>query len=139
MNMIKNMIKINGKETLLYLLFGVCTTIINTTVYALLYETNLMRNVPSNIIAWILAVLFAFITNKLWVFKSRNTSRKELLNEVVNFFSCRIATGILDIIIMYIGVNILGLIGVGVKIISNVIVIVLNYAASKAYIFKSKR
>ncbi len=80
------MIKINIKETFLYLFFGVCTTIINTAVYALLYETNLMRNVPSNIIAWVLAVLFAFITNKLWVFKSRNMSRKELLNEVVSFF-----------------------------------------------------
>lgn len=133
------MIKINIKETFLYLIFGVCTTIINTAVYALLYETNLMRNVPSNIIAWVLAVLFAFITNKLWVFKSRNMSRKELLNEVVSFFSCRIATGVLDIIIMYIGVNKLGFIGVGVKVFSNIIVIVLNYVASKAYIFKSKR
>jgi len=133
------MMKINCKETLLYILFGVCTTIINTIVYACLYETGVLDNFSSNIIAWILSVLFAFITNKLWVFKSENTSQKQLVREVVNFFSCRIATGILDIIIMYVGVNILGIIGVGVKMFSNIIVILLNYVASKVYIFKTKR
>nr|WP_314463392.1 GtrA family protein [uncultured Clostridium sp.] len=130
--------KINYKETILYLFFGVCTTIINTAVYAGLYETGWMGNIKSNTIAWILAVLFAFITNKLWVFESKGTSRKQLLHEATNFFSCRIATGILDILIMYVGVNVLGIIGVGVKVSSNIIVILLNYVASKVYIFKGQ-
>jgi putative flippase GtrA len=96
-------------------------------------------NLQSNILAWILAVLFAFVTNKLWVFESKCTSRRQLLCEAANFFSCRIATGILDIIIMHVGVSIFKFCGVDVKIFSNIIVIVLNYVVSKTYIFKTKR
>lgn len=133
------MMKINCKETFLYLFFGVCTTVLNTSVYACLYEMGWMGNIPSNIIAWILAVLFAFITNKIWVFESKSVSRRQLAHEAINFFACRIATGILDVIIMFVGVNILGFAGVWVKVFSNVIVIALNYIASKAYIFKAKQ
>ncbi|WP_277409850.1 GtrA family protein [Lacrimispora xylanisolvens] len=71
-------------------------------------------------------------------FESKGTSRKQLLHEATNFFSCRLITGILDVLIMYVGVNLLGSIGVGVKIFSNIIVIFLNYVASKVYIFKVK-
>lgn len=130
--------KTTKRETVLYLFFGACTTVINTIVYIWLYEFGSISNISSNIIAWVIAVLFAFFTNKIYVFQSTDFSKDRFLYEFISFFSCRIATGLLDIIIMYISVNILVLKAPSMKIFSNIIVIALNYIASKMLIF-SKR
>lgn len=123
------------RETVLYLFFGVCTTVINTSVYILLYKFGGLNNICSNIVAWISAVLFAFFTNKIFVFQSRGVSKIRFFYELISFFSCRIATGIVDIIIMYIGVNLLSVSGIIMKLFSNITVIILNYVASKLFIF----
>lgn len=126
------------KSLIAYAFFGVCTTGINIVSYGLCYEGLGLPNVVSNIIAWIVAVAFAFVTNKLWVFDSKTIEKETLLYEVTTFVSCRLATGVMDLGIMYVGVDILNLPSMILKVVSNILVIVLNYVASKLVIFKKK-
>lgn len=126
------------KELIAYGIFGVLTTVINIVVYTLCYNRLGISNVVSNIVAWILSVLFAYVTNKIWVFESRATEIKVLLYEMGTFFGCRLATGLLDLFIMYITVDGLALNSTLMKCISNVIVIITNYIFSKLVIFKRK-
>lgn len=126
------------KPMLMYLIFGVLTTCVNIITYAVCYNYLNISNVISNILAWIFAVLFAFITNKIWVFDSKSTEMKVLIFEIITFFTCRLATGVLDLAIMFVSVDILKLYPIIMKIISNVIVIILNYIASKLLIFKKE-
>ena len=124
------------KQVILYLFFGGCTTLINIVVYALLYRGLQMANVSSTVAAWLLSVIFAFFTNRSFVFESKENSAAGRWREFVSFFGCRILTGILDVAIMAVAVDMMGWNGLVWKIISNVIVIVLNYVASKFLIFK---
>lgn len=121
-----------------YAIFGVCTTIINILAFYLLYSVLEIKNVPANIIAWVLAVLFAFITNKLFVFKSISMDFKTLFTEGVSFFACRFLTGVLDVLIMYFAVDVFFQNSTLWKIISNIIVIILNYIVSKVFVFNKK-
>lgn len=127
------------KSFIMYAIFGVLTTIINLICYEVLYNHMGVSNIISNIIAWIAAVAFAYITNKIWVFESKSLEIKVVLSEIWKFINCRLATGALDLIIMYIGVDILKGPSTILKIISNIIVIILNYIASKLVIFKNKK
>lgn len=124
------------KQIVLYLFFGVCTTAINTVCYWLLYDVLSLSNITCTVAAWLAAVIFAFITNKLFVFESKCASPQDRMNEVISFFGCRLLTGLLDVIIMAVAVDILRWNGVIWKLVSNIIVTVINYAASKYLIFK---
>ena len=126
------------KFIILYGIFGVLTTAINIGVYSLLYSALGVSNVVSNVIAWILSVLFAFITNKIWVFESKSLAFKTLLLELGNFIICRLATGVLDLGIMFVGVDLLKGPAIILKVVSNALVIVLNYVLSKVFVFKKK-
>lgn len=126
------------KSLISYGIFGVLTTMINICVYQLFYEQIGWSNVGSNVVAWILSVLFAFVTNKIWVFESKSLEIKVLLFEIVSFFGCRLATGVLDLAIMYVAVDKLSFNSLAMKCISNVIVIIANYVASKLIIFNKK-
>ena len=137
MNKIKDLLK-KYKFIILYGIFGVLTTVINIVSYSLLFEVFGISNVVSNIIAWILSVLFAFITNKLWVFDSKSLEFKLFLKELGNFTVCRLATGVLDLGIMFGGVDLLKGPAIILKVISNIIVIILNYVMSKLFVFKKK-
>ena len=95
-----------------------------------------MKTVISTVIAWIVAVIFAYVTNKLWVFESKSCEKQVLAKEILAFFVCRILTGVLDIVIMAVFVDILHFNDMVTKIVSNVVVIILNYIASKFFIFK---
>lgn len=131
----KNLIK-NHRDLILYLIFGICTTLVNMFTYWFCAHILNFSVIFSTIIGWILSVLFAYITNRTWVFQSKATGSKQILKEITSFFSCRLLTGILDLIIMFVFVDILGMNDMLIKIISNVVVIVLNYIASKLLIFK---
>ena len=135
MEKIKELLK-KYKFIILYGIFGILTTIINIVTYALCYEMFNISNVVSNIIAWILSVLFAFITNKIWVFESKSFDFKIFIKELWNFIVCRLATGALDLGIMYVGVDLLKGPALILKIASNIIVIILNYVMSKLFVFK---
>ena len=119
-----------------YIVFGILTTLTNLASYYLAYNILAINNVFSTIIAWITAVSFAFITNKLWVFDSKNFDARTLFHEVPAFFICRFATGVLDVAVMYLAVDLLAWHSLTWKLISNMLVIVINYVASKLVIFK---
>lgn len=123
---------------ILYAVFGALTTAINIAAYALCYRVLHIPNVPSNVIAWILAVLFAFVTNKLYVFESKSLERGTVLRELVSFVSARLATGLLDLAVMFVGVDLLHGPDLVFKVGSNVIVIILNYVLSKLIVFRKK-
>ena len=126
------------KGLILYGVFGALTTAINIAAYALCYRALHLPNVPSNVIAWILGVAFAFITNKLYVFESRSLARGTVVRELVSFVSARLATGLLDLAVMFVGVDLLHGPDLVFKVISNVVVIVLNYVLSKLIVFRKK-
>ena len=129
---------IKYKGLILYGVFGVLTTIINIVTYAVCYRVIGIANVPSDIIAWVVGVAFAFITNKLYVFGSKSMDMKTLFPELVKFVAARLATGVLDVIIMFIGVDVMHGPDVILKVASNVIVIILNYVLSKLVVFKKQ-
>jgi putative flippase GtrA len=129
---------IKYKGLILYVIFGVLTTIINIATYAVCYRVIGIANVPSDIIAWVVGVAFAFITNKLYVFGSKSMDMKTLFPELTKFVAARLATGVLDVIIMYIGVDVMHGPDVILKVASNVIVIILNYVLSKLVVFKKQ-
>lgn len=125
------------KEEILYIIFGAVTTAVNILSYIILYNILHIGNVPATVVAWLASVIVAFITNKLWVFESKSFRLQILLKEASAFFSCRLLTGMLDVFIMWMCVDLLFLPSTLVKILSNVIVIILNYLVSKVFIFKS--
>lgn len=124
---------------LCYLVFGALTTAVNILVYTSYYYIFEINNSISNIIAWISSVVFAYITNKLWVFNNWGFKIQTLLREVLTFSLSRLVTGVLDIIVMYVLVDVWGLTAWVIKIISNIIVIILNYFASKQFVFVNTR
>ena len=128
------------KEVIMYLIFGVATTLVNWVVYSLLMKTSAVNMTISNAIAWFTAVVFAYITNKLFVFESKSWN----VAEVVKFFGARIATGVVEIgglpLLYYIGVkqSLFGVEGFVAKILVSVIVVILNYVFSKIFVFNKK-
>ena len=135
MDGIKTLIR-KYKDVIAYLFFGFCTTLVNFLAYWLFYEALGASNVASNVVAWILAVAFAYVTNKLWVFGSKSFDISPLKREIPSFISARLLTGLLDLAIMYVAVDALNQNAALWKLISNCIVILLNYIASKLFIFK---
>lgn len=135
--MIKELIK-KYKKIILYLVFGGFTTLVNIVSYYILAHILNCSVMFSTIISWILAVFFAYLTNRKMVFDSKASTKKDILKEVISFFSCRILTGIIDWVGMYILVEKLHLNDMIIKIVLNIIVIILNYTFSKLIVFKDK-
>lgn len=126
------------KELILYGVFGLATTIINIASFYVFYNMVGMQLIPANIVAWILAFLFAFITNKLFVFESKMWRRSIVVKEFAGFLTARLVTLVLDTALMWLLVETLNWNDLLGKIIVNIIVIILNYLASKLWIFKRK-
>ena len=127
---------IKYKSIITYIFFGALTTAINVSSYYLLYNVINLPNTLSVIIAWVLSVAFAFVTNKLFVFESKSWQMRIAAKEAFDFFICRIATGALEVALMFLLVDVFKFDGMVMKLITNVIVIILNYIASKLVIFK---
>ncbi len=127
------------KQLFLYGVFGVLTTVLNIFLYWFCTRVLSFSVVPATIIAWFLALLFAYYTNKKFVFESKVATVNAIFQEAAKFFLCRLATGVLDVIIMYIFADLVGLNDVFIKTVSNIIVIILNYAGSKIFVFKNKK
>lgn len=144
--MIKPLVKkVLQREVILYLFFGVVAVILNIVLFHLFVNVLKMTVWLGNLIDTIICVLFQYLTNRLWVFQSQNKG-KQARREFYYFLLARGVTAIIDQIIVVVGVSyvVANLVvpdqrqawGVGVKIISNAIVIVLNYVFSKKFIFK---
>ena len=130
---------IKYKGIILYGIFGVLTTVINIAVYAVCYKYAGIPNIPSNIIAWVVAVIFAFITNKLFVFDSKDMSMSVMIPELIKFMAARLATLGVDTLIMFIGVDVMDGPAIIIKAASNIIVIILNYVLSKLVVFRKAK
>ena len=131
-------IYIKYKEIINYLIFGAATTAVNFIVYYLFKFIGTEKSY-ANAIAWVVAVIFAYITNRKYVFESKEKDRKGIIKELVSFVSCRGISGIIDIALFAILVDGLKMNDAIVKIFLQILVIVLNYIFSKLIIFKKKK
>ena len=125
-------------DILSYLFFGVCTTIVNYLIYIPCYNIWGMSATVSNMIAWVVAVAFAYLTNKPFVFKSNDWSAKTVIPELSKFIGCRIGSGAAETVILLLAVDLLGWNGNLWKLFTQVMVVVLNYIGSKLLVFRKK-
>ena len=125
-------------EVLSYLIFGVLTTVVNYLVYLPVYNLLGLSAALSNAIAWVVAVAFAFVTNKPFVFKSHDWSVKTVIPELTRFVGSRIASGGLETVIIFLTVDCLNWNGNIIKLLTSVLVVILNYVASKLLVFRNK-
>ena len=123
-------------DILSYLFFGVLTTVVNYIIYLPLYNGLGMSATVSNAIAWVVAVAFAYLTNKPFVFRSYDWSMKTVVPELTKFVGCRVGSGAAETLILLLTVDILGWNGNIWKLITSVLVVVLNYVGSKLLVFK---
>ena len=126
------------KDLIPYTVFGILTTLVNIVSYWVFAHLFLLPVMASTVIAWILAVFFAYITNRKWVFHSKAVESKAIIKEMSSFFICRLATGFIDWACMFIFVDLLHLNDIVIKVLANIIVVVLNYLGSKFVIFKRR-
>lgn len=126
------------RSFVLYVAFGILTTVINVTSYAGMVSINWNVQVAV-VISWILAVAVAYIRNRKWVFNSQAFTALEILREIFSFFVARLATLILEMIIIWLGVQLLKQNAIVWKAVDNFVVIIVNYAISKMIIFKATR
>lgn len=140
--------KLANKETVLYLIFGVLATVLNIVLFYLFINIWKMSTGLGNILDTIICILFQYFTNRIWVFESKNNG-KEAIKEFIQFILARGLTAIIDQIFVVVGVDFFvakyvsysqqGIFSVGIKILSNIIVIVLNYIFSKLFVFNKKK
>ncbi|MDD6216136.1 MAG: GtrA family protein [Roseburia sp.] len=127
-----------NKEVLLYLFFGGLTFLVSVISYAYFNVTLGINELVANIISWVLAVAFAFFTNRIWVFQAPTKTVSQFLMQLIRFFMGRVATLVVEEVILLVFITILGFNSMVVKVIAQVIVIVLNYVISKLVVFRKK-
>lgn len=128
------------KDFLVYCIFGAMATLVNMLSYELFYAKLGIPNTPSVFLAWFLAVTFAFFTNKYIVFHVKGKRNKHRIGaELLYFYFCRAASGVLDIVIMFIAVDILSLNHTLWKFISNIAMGICNYLAGRLFIFAKEK
>lgn len=123
-------------DILTYLVFGVLSTVVNYLVYIPVHYLLGCSAAVSNMLAWVAAVAFAFLTNKPFVFKSHDWSMHTVLPELSKFVGCRVASGVGETLILFVAVDLLGGSGAIWKLVTSVLVVVANYFGSKLLVFK---
>ncbi len=123
------------KELVLYLIFGILTTAVNILTYLFFTRIFNINYLISNILAWLISVLFAYITNRVWVFKS---NKSNILLEFSLFIGGRIFSGVLDSVLLYSFVSLAMWNDFISKIIIGIIVVIINYIFNKIIVFKKK-
>ena len=141
MNNIINLYK-KYQEIINYLIVGVLTTVVSIVTYFLFslvldIENNILF-ILANILSWICAVIFAYITNKKFVFNTTTSNKKEEIKVFSMFVSSRITTLLIELAFMFITVKVILINDKIAKVIAQFIVIVLNYILSKLFVFKKK-
>ncbi len=132
---IKNRI-LRYREVILYLFFGGLTTLVNIVSYFICTDLFGIHYLAATAISWALAVAFAYVTNRIWVFASKKHGFEAICREIVMFVSCRLLSGAMDMAIMFIGVSIMGIPDGVTKFLTQVLVVLLNYLFSKIIIFR---
>ena len=119
------------KELILYVFFGGCTTLINIISYFACRELMHLPVVPADVLAWLVSVIFAYVTNKLFVFESKSWRLMLVLKEGAAFLAARVFSPGVDVAMLYVTVAVLGWWELPMKVLANVVVIVINYIFSK--------
>ena len=122
-----------------YLIFGFLAFVLNYLLYALFEGLLGLHYIAATVLSWVLAVIFAYWTNRNFVFKSKNQGSAGLLREFTSFIGARIATELLELLLMYLLVDVAGANSYAAKIVGQIAVIVSNYFLSKLWIFKEKK
>lgn len=154
MEKLKNLF-VKYKEIILYLVFGVLTTVVDYLVYkpiTMLAPDSEIVVTVAKAAAWVAAVIFAFVTNKLWVFEDKRWTKDPLVHQMLSFLAARVFTGILSLVITYFGMKLLKswdwfmnlpLLGEHASdviwLIQAVLTVVLNYIFSKLWIFRKEK
>ena len=125
-----------NKEMLLYLFFGGLTFVVSVITYGFFNVSLGLDELIANIISWIIAVTFAFFTNRIWVFNSPTNGAREFVAQLISFFGGRVVTLVIEEIILLVFITWLKFPSMIIKIIAQIIVIVLNYVISKLIVFK---
>ena len=142
--------KLFNRETILYVIFGVLTTLVNFAVFWLMNRViGEKLYLLSNVVAWVAAVLFAYVTNKIYVFESKSWSARTLLREIPSFFAARLFSFGIEELLLWLSdavlhagstalvIGSLSVSGITVaKVVVSVITVILNYFFSKLFIFK---
>ena len=124
------------QDVISYLFFGVLTTVVNYLVYLPCYNLLGLSASVSNVIAWVFAVAFAYLTNKPFVFKSHDWSKKVVIPELTKFVGSRILSGALETVIIFVTVDLLMCNGNVMKLVTSVLVVIVNYVISKLLVFR---
>ena len=127
------------KEQLLYLLFGGLTTLLSIFLFWLLVYPCGVPPLAANVATWVLCVAFAYVTNRTWVFANKAQGAGGIAQEALSFAVGRLATLGLEELILWAGIDLLGLGSLPVKIVASVLVVVGNYVISKWFVFRKKK
>lgn len=130
--------KQRNKEIINYLIFGVLTTLVNILIFYLFDRVLGWPYLWANAFSIIISILFAYVTNKLFVFNSKTDTLREILTEFISFVSFRLLSGAIDMMSMWLLVDIITIDTLGAKLLTQFIVVVLNYIFSKFFVFKNK-
>ena len=126
-------------DFIIYCIFGFMATIVNMASYEILYRGLGLANVVAVLLSWFLAVTFAFFTNKYIVFRVKGMeNRHGIVAELCYFYLCRGASGLLDVMVMFIAVDVLSWNHTLWKFISNLLVGICNYLTGRFFIFAKK-
>lgn len=125
-----------NKEVLLYLFFGGLTVVVSVVTYGYFTMGCHMNELVANVISWIIAVLFAFITNRIWVFDKPTDTMGAFLRQLVSFLGGRVLTLLVEEALLFVFITCLDFNSMLVKVVAQVVVIVLNYVFSKWFVFK---
>ena len=127
------------KEIFLYLLFGVGTTFVNLLVFHAFTAWIVLDVLVANVLAWLAAVLSAYVTNRTWVFTSRARGIRAVLGEILAFFGGRVFTLLFEEAMLWFFIKRLGLHTMAVKLVVAVVIVILNYVISKLLVFRKKQ
>ena len=125
------------REIILYVFFGGMTTLVDWAISFLLYALEVNVH-AANVLAWCAAVLFAFVTNRAWVFQSKKRGARLVCTELIAFAGGRIATLLLQEAVVFVLYDCIEWNKYAVKVIAAVLVVILNYFISKFWVFRKK-
>jgi len=126
------------RELVMYGFFGVLTTLVNWGLYWLMADVLHVHYMAATFFAQVLAILFAYFTNRRWVFESRASGARAVALEMARFFAARGVSLAMDMLFMFVGVDLLHVDDKIVKVVSSVAVVIANYVFSKLFVFRKQ-
>lgn len=127
------------EEGINYLIFGFLAFVLNYFLFYVLETWMHIGYMIATALSWLLTVVFAYWTNRTFVFKSKNTGRTNIFKEFCSFIGARIATELLELLLMYLMVDLAHINSKIAKLIAQAVVIIANYVLSKIWIFKESK